>query len=591
MAIENNKRDEEVPGSTLPVYRWEGRGLGVSFENLSLYGDAGSARRIDDFATIIQKITLWPILYAKQQLYRNPKSKQILVQDLTGVLCPGETLLVLGSPGAGCTTTLKALASCFETFSDVTGDLQYSTIRPETVAKHYRSEVIYNGEEDIHFPTLKVKDALEFVLSLRKPSRGFAQTPDKKFSNDISGRLLEMLGITHTSETIVGNSFIRGVSGGERKRVSLGEALAVNPSVACWDNPIRGLDSSSALNFLQKLNLISKANGMTNVVSLYQASEAMYQTCFDKVLVLYEGRQIYFGPASEAKEYFKELGFQTIPRQTTPEFLTALTSVRERRIDPSYSGPLHLNADSLAEKFKQSQANVQLQSDLTAYKAKHYQQSTVEDFQRSVEETVSRYRIFNTVEPSTIPKQVSVSLVRFYRLLWNDRSTFFTITALAIINAVICGSGFYAAPRTSTGSFERSCALYFPLVYFFLNALTEVNKTIDARNILLKQHKLGIIHPVSFVITQAIGDIPSSLIQTVIFSCCYYFIVGFNKTASQFWIFVLITFTHYGSVSAMFRMIGAWAPSLSVALLMMGSAIPIVTLYAGYAPPFPTQHR
>lgn len=93
------------------------------------------------------------------------------------------------------------------------------------------------------------------------------------------------------------------------------------------------------------------------------------------------------------------------------------------------------------------------------------------------------------------------------------------------------------------------------------------------------------------MITQSIGDIPSSFIQTLIFSCCYYFIVGLNHTASQFWIFVLITFVHYSSVSAMFRMLGAWAPNLSIALLMTGSAIPIVTLYAGYAPPRPTMLR
>lgn len=546
---------------------------------------------MDDLVTILGRIAQWPLSFAKRKIGQSTPPTRAILQGLTGVVHPGESLLVLGSPGAGCTTALKAFASFSETYSGVTGEINYGGIKPQQVMQHYRSEIIYTGEEDIHFPTLKVKDTLDFALRLRKPSRTFAQTPDKQFSSTMSGYLLNMLGIAHTSDTIVGNPLVRGVSGGERKRISLAEALTVNPSVACWDNPIRGLDSSSALEFLANLKGMSKANGMTNIVSLYQASEAMYHTCFDKVLVLYTGRVIYFGPVSQAKAYFVALGFQPMHRQTTPEFLTAITSPKERFIDPSYAGPLHLTPEALARGFEQSQIFSEVSREISDYKASHCREDTVNDFQRAVDEAVSKFRVLNTIEPSTIPKQVSVTLTRFYRLLWSDRSTFFTIICLAITNAVICGSGFYAAPLTSTGSFERSCALYFPLVYFFLNALTEVNKTIDARNILLKQHKLGLIHPISFVITQAIGDIPSSLIQTLIFSCCYYSIVGLSKTASQFWIFVLITFTHYSSVSAMFRMIGAWAPSLSIALLMMGGAIPIVTLYAGYAPPFPTQHR
>ncbi|KAJ5322392.1 ABC drug exporter [Penicillium brevicompactum] len=578
-------------GSNYPLYRWEGRNLGISFENLCVYADTGSQTQVDDLVTILGRIAQWPFTFAKQNICRSPPQTQAILQGLTGVLNPGETLLVLGSPGAGCTTTLKAFASFFETYSSVTGEMTYGGITPQQITQQYRSEVIYTGEEDIHFPKLKVKDTLDFALRLRKPFRAGAQTPDKQFSSTMSDRLLNMLGIAHTSDTIVGNSLVRGVSGGERKRMSLAEALTVNPSVACWDNPIRGLDSSSALEFLANLKQMSKANGMTNIVSLYQASEAMYQTCFDKVLVLYTGRVIYFGPVSQAKAYFNALGFQSIHRQTTPEFLTAITSPQERRIDPSYTGPLYLTPDALAKRFEQSENFSQVCEEITRYKAGHCQGSCVNEFQQAVDATVSKFRVLHTIEPLTILTQVSVTLTRFTRLLWSDRVTFFTAICLAIVNAVICGSGFSAAPRTSTGSFERSCALYFPLVYFFLNALTEVNKTVEARNILLKQHKLGLIHPSSFVITQAIGDIPSSLIQTLLFSCCYYFIVGLSKTASQFWIFVLITFTHYSSVSAMFRMIGAWAPSLSVALLMMGSAIPISTLYAGYAPPFPTQHR
>ncbi|KAL4963356.1 ABC transporter-like protein [Aspergillus stella-maris] len=551
--------DEIGPERSLPIYRWEGRKLGVLFDDITVYGRAGSIRRVDDLVFILRNIALWPYSVFQETILQQKPPTRALVQHLTRVLNPGETLLVLGSPGAVCTTTLKVLANRHVINADIRGDLNYSEITPAGMARHYRSEVVYNDEKDIHFPTLRVKDTLNFGLRLRKPARAYLSTPDKRFASSMADGLMNLLGIGHTAATIVGNSFIRVVSGGERKRVSLAEALATNPAIAGWDNPIRGLDSSSALEFLKNLKLISTTTGMTNIVNV-----------FDKVLVLYKGRTIYFGPTCHAKSYFMSIGFEPLHRQTTPEFLTTITSPRERRISTSYAGPLYLDPDALEARFQTSEIFAQTRQEMAIYRERYCQNSTstVDAFHQSVAETVSKYRVLNTIEPHTVMKQVSVSMTGFTRLFWSGRNSFITILCLTIINAVVCGSGFYEAPLTSTDSSERSCALYFPLVYFFLNALTGVNKTIDARNILLKQHMLGFIHPVSFVITQAFGG--SAIIP-----------------ASDNHIFMLLLF--HGRIAEISQMIGAWAPSMSIALLMMGSAIPIVTLYTGYAPPLPTQ--
>jgi ATP-binding cassette subfamily G (WHITE) protein 2 (PDR) len=107
---------------------------------------------------------------------------------------------------------------------------------------------------------------------------------------------MAIYGLSNTYNTKVGNDFIRGVSGGERKRVSLAEmAIACSP-IAGWDNATRGLDSSSAFEFIRALRMLSDLGGSIHSVSLYQGSEAIYGE-FDKVIVLYEGRQIFFGAA------------------------------------------------------------------------------------------------------------------------------------------------------------------------------------------------------------------------------------------------------------------------------------------------------
>ncbi|RAH67553.1 uncharacterized protein BO66DRAFT_403745 [Aspergillus aculeatinus CBS 121060] len=582
---------EEDASAAIPIYRWEGRGLGVCFENVTVVGAAQGNRRVNDFGSILLKVAMVPITLVKGILLSEETRERRILQDLTGALFPGETLLVLGNPGAGCSTALKVHASHRAGYQRIDGSVRYAGLSPEDFQGEFRFEVVYNDEEDIHFPSLSVQDTMEFALRLRWPAGDPQQPHERQFTRTMTERLLAKLGMSHTRDTIVDDAFIRGVSGGERKRVSLAEVLAVNPSVASWDNPIRGLDSSSAQDFLFTLKEMSKSTGMTNIVSLYQASEMMYQTCFSKVLLLYEGRAIYFGPASQARKYFHDMGFLPLHRQSTPEFLLGVTSPNERRIDPRCSNSLSADPDSLAKTYRSSEIYRHVVDEIAHYKAHVCTSGVIEAFHAAVESTVSKHRWLKASGPSTMLKQVLVASQRHFRLLWSDKATVYTVTALTIVNALICGSAFYHAPRTSTGSFMRSCALYFPLVYFFLNSLTEVSKTVHARSILLKQFRLGFIHPASFAITQALCDIPLAFILTLIFSCCYYFLVGFNETASQFWIFVLITFAHYGSVSAMFRMLGAWSPDMSIALLAMGAAIPVVTLYAGYAPPLPTQHR
>src|SRR5690349_952678 len=92
------------------------------------------------------------------------------------------------------------------------------------------------------------------------------------------------------------------------------------PSICCWDNSTRGLDASTALEFVKSLRITSSVIGMTHVVAMYQASESMFNLA-DKVMVLYDGEEVYFGRRDGAKAYFQRMGWQCPERQTTPDFL------------------------------------------------------------------------------------------------------------------------------------------------------------------------------------------------------------------------------------------------------------------------------
>ncbi len=106
--------------------------------------------------------------------------------------------------------------------------------------------------------------------------------------------------IPHILDTLVGDEYIRGVSGGERNRISIVESLAADPSVVAWDNTTRGLDAASAIDYARSLRIMTDTCGKATIVSLYQASDAVFEL-MDTLLLIDAGRMIFQGPANVAK--------------------------------------------------------------------------------------------------------------------------------------------------------------------------------------------------------------------------------------------------------------------------------------------------
>lgn len=136
-------------------------------------------------------------------------------------------LLVLGRPGSGCTSLLKVLSNHREEFDAVHGDVSYGNI-DHRKARHFRNQIVMSTEEDAHFPTLKVSETLDFAVSTKLPkTRPTHLTDEDLYIDHVTGGITDSLAISHTKQTIVGNEFVRGVSGGERRRVSIAEVLTM----------------------------------------------------------------------------------------------------------------------------------------------------------------------------------------------------------------------------------------------------------------------------------------------------------------------------------------------------------------------------
>ena len=135
-------------------------------------------------------------------------------------------------------------------------------------------------------------------------------------------------------------------------------ALGQSP-LQCWDNSTRGLDSATALEFVKTLRISTELSGATAIVAIYQASQSIYDV-FDKVTVLYEGRQIYFGEKAAAKKYFMDMGFDCPLRQTTADFLTSITSPAERITRSGFELKVPHTPDEFAAAWQESEDRAQL---------------------------------------------------------------------------------------------------------------------------------------------------------------------------------------------------------------------------------------
>lgn len=201
--------------------------------------------------TILSTMNPLNLVHAIQNTV-HPPVKDILT-GFEGLVRPGEMLLVLGRPGSGCTSLLKVLANQRASFHAIEGELSYGGITPEYMAKHYRGDVGYSPEDDVHFPSLTVRQTLvSFWFHVPHSSRSYlrfqnvsaaARAPHtrsdgrsrKEYVDLIVNILGTVLGLTHAFNTPVGDENIRGVSGGEKKRVSIAEMLSMRVNLACWD--------------------------------------------------------------------------------------------------------------------------------------------------------------------------------------------------------------------------------------------------------------------------------------------------------------------------------------------------------------------
>lgn len=268
--------------------------------------------------------------------------------------------------------------------------------------------------------------------------------------------LTTIFGLRHVRQTPVGDASIRGVSGGEKKRVSISEALATRSLITSWDKCVlsfiggilltvsasstRGLDASTAVEFVRALRIATDTFHLTTIVSIYQVSEtarsllgsnetpiqageSLYEM-FDKVCLIYDGKMAYFGQADQARQYFIDMGYEPADRQTTADFLVAVTDPKGRTVRPGFTTPLPRNAAEFEAHFQKSDIRQQNKEDMAAYRKEFVgQRDRVLAYRQSALAEHAHHTLSKSSYTISIPMQVRAVMTRRVQILKGNWGT------------------------------------------------------------------------------------------------------------------------------------------------------------------------
>lgn len=506
-----------------------------------------------------------------------------ILQNFRGVAKPGEMVLVLGRPGSGCTTFLKVIANQRYGYTGLEGEVLYGPFDSSTFAKLYRGEAVYNQEDDVHHPTLTVGQTLGFALDTKTPGKRPSGMSKQEFKQKVVRLLLKMFNIEHTIDTIVGNPFMRGVSGGERKRVSIAEMMVTGATVCAWDNSTRGLDASTALDYAKSLRIMTNIYKTTTFVSLYQASENIYRQ-FDRVMVIDQGRQVFFGPAKEARQYFEGLGFLEKPRQTTPDYLTGCTDEFEREYKPNRS-PANAPStpDTLVEAFNKSTYADKLAKEMVDYRESIREEKQLyDDFAAAHREAKRKHTPKNSVYSVPFHLQIWALMQRQFLIKWQGKFNLYVSWFTSIVIAIVVGTVWLNQPKTSSGAFTRGGVLFIALLFNAFQAFSELASTMIGRPIVNKHRAYTFHRPGALWLAQIIVDLAFASTQIFVFSVIVYFMTGLVRDAGAFFTFVIIIIMGYLAMTLFFRTIGCLCPDFDYAIKFAAVIITLFVITSGY---------
>ncbi|KAK9277501.1 hypothetical protein L1049_007045 [Liquidambar formosana] len=557
-------------------------------EDLSKMSDSQNtvlAYPVQSNSQSVLQLTMYPIILKFEEVVYKVKlehkgllwgntwstREKTILNGITGVVCPGEILAMLGPSGSGKTTLLSALGGRLS--GKLSGKITYNSL-PFSGAIKRRTGFV--AQDDILYPHLTVTETLVFTALLRLPKN---LTWDEKVQH--VERVITELGLTRCQNSMIGGPLFRGISGGEKKRVSIGQEMLINPSLLLLDEPTSGLDSTTAQRILTTVKRLA-SGGRTVVTTIHQPSSRLYHM-FDKVILLSEGCPIYNGPSSAALEYFSSIGFSTPINVNPADLLLDLANG---------IAPDSKQATEQGENIEQEQKSVK-EALISAYDKNISTRLKAELCSSDVnnyytKDASTRNHVKSEQWCTSWWHQFKVLLQRGLRERRYDafnRLRIFQVISVAVLGGLLWW-------HTPTSHIEDRIALlfFFSVFWGFYPLYNAVFTFPQERTMLIKERSSGMYRLSSYFLARTIGDLPLELALPTAFVFIIYWMGGLKPDPMTFILSLLVVLYNVLVSQSLGLAIGAILMDIKQATTLASVTTLVFLIAGGYyiqqIPPF-----
>ncbi|EMP29345.1 ATP-binding cassette sub-family G member 2 [Chelonia mydas] len=424
----------------------------------------------------------------------------------------------------------------------------------------------YVVQDDVVMGTLTVRENLQFSAALRLPTSVKEQEKEERID-----QIIKELGLTKVADSKVGTQFIRGVSGGERKRTNIGMELITDPAVLFLDEPTTGLDASTANAVLLLLKRMSK-QGKTIIFSIHQPRYSIFRL-FDNLTLLAAGRMLYHGPAQNAIEYFKSIGYECEPYNNPADFFLDVINGDSTAVAASKADDVDL--DNIEEHINRDKT-------LAENIAEHYSSST---YYRETKATLQNISLENKKKVKTIFRQVTYTTSFFHQLKWVLKRTFKNLIGnpqasiaqlcVTLFLGLVVGAIFFGIKDDFTGVQNRIGAMFFVTTNQCFSSISSIELFIVEKKIFIHEYISGYYRVSAYFISKLMADlIPMRTLPSIIFTCL-------KPRADAFFIMMFTIMMVSYTATAMALAIATGQDVVAVANLLMTITFVFMIIFSG----------
>ncbi|KAG0557549.1 hypothetical protein M758_11G135400 [Ceratodon purpureus] len=475
--------------------------------------------------------------------------EKILLNHVSADAHPSEVLAIAGPSGSSKTTFLDALAGRIDRNS-LKGQILVNGRPMDSAFKRVSGYVM---QDDSLHPHLTTRETLMFSARLRLPGSMKYEEKQQRVKS-----LIEILGLTACADTNVGDQKVRGLSGGERRRVSIGVDLIHDPGVLFLDEPTSGLDSSSALHVMQVLSQMAAQRQRTVLLTIHQPSYRILAT-INKFLVLAKGNVVYHGPVSGMITYFNCI---------------------ERGM------PAHVNVVEYAlDVIQEAQDYPDGLQRLVEYQRKAYTiEENREQFTYQPSPLAMAGGMTDKEQPvfanSFVP-ELAILMHRELLSFLRTPAVFFIRIVLAILCSVILGTLFLHAKHDRKGVTQRQGFINFTLAFIVFTTMDAMPVFLKERQIFIRETSRGAYRTSSYVLAKPIVSLPFLFVLALIYTGTSYFLVGLVKDGTVILMYILVIFLTFSVSDAFVAFVTSLVPDMSAGQPIVSSMCAFFYLFSG----------